>query len=132
MKVFNLFFCILFVVSAGLQYNDPDPQLWIPIYLIAAFIAYKAFRKKFLPRFSLVFGFLIFIYSIYLFFDKYGFLTWLFDHNAENIAGSMKASTPWIEETREFFGLLIIITLILFNYFISLFNSKQSVLNNPC
>lgn len=116
MKIFNLIFCLLFIISAGLQYNDPDPYLWIPIYLIGAFISFKAYLGEYFPSLSLYVSALFLIYGIYLFFDKYGVLSWIFEHNAENIAGSMKASTPWIEETREFFGLLILIVVIFINY----------------
>ena len=116
MKIFNLIFCVLFIVSAALQYNDPDPYLWIPIYLTGAFISLRASQNVYFPKFSLIVSALFLIYGIYLFFDKYGVLSWIFEHNAENIAGSMKASTPWIEETREFFGLLILIIVILINY----------------
>jgi len=31
----------------------------------------------------------------------------------------MKATKPWIEQTREFFGLLIIIIALLLNYYFS-------------
>jgi hypothetical protein len=126
MKIFNLVFCLLFIVSAGLQYNDPDPYLWIPIYLIGSLISFKAFQGICLPRLSLLFSIFLFIYSIYLFFDKYGVLTWIFDHQAEDIAGSMKASTPWIEETREFFGLIILIIVLIANYiYLRFFNRKH-------
>jgi hypothetical protein len=126
MKIFNLVFCLLFIVSAGLQYNDPDPYLWIPIYLIGSLISFKAFQGICLPRLSLLFSIFLFIYSIYLFFDKYGVLTWIFDHQAEDIAGSMKASTPWIEETREFFGLIILIIVLIANYIhLRFFNRKH-------
>ncbi|MES3017688.1 MAG: transmembrane 220 family protein [Bacteroidota bacterium] len=116
MKAFNIVFCILFIISAGLQYNDPDPYLWIPIYLYGAFICFKAYQGKFYPKACLA-GMLIFlIYGIYLFFDKYGVLTWWNDHDAENISQSMKATAPWIEETREFFGLLILSIVLFINY----------------
>ena len=119
MKVFNLIFCVLFIVSAGLQYNDPDPYIWIPIYLMGAVICFQAFREKVYPVFTLLLSALFIIYDLYLFFDKFGVLSWLNEHNAENIAASMKASTPWIEETREFFGLLILIIVLMINYFVS-------------
>lgn len=126
MKILNLVFCLLFIVSAGLQYNDPDPYLWIPIYLIGALISFKAFQGVFFPRLSFLFSGLLFIYSIYLFFDRYGVLTWIVDHQAENIAGSMKATTPWIEETREFFGLIILIIMTMANYIhLRYFNRKH-------
>lgn len=116
MKIFNLVFCILFIISAGLQYNDPDPVLWIPIYLFGAFISYAALRNQFYPSLTLVGISLFVLYAIYLFFDKYGVLTWVTQHDAENIAESMKATKPWIEETREFFGLVILITVLLINF----------------
>ena len=118
MKVFNFIFCFLFVVSAALQYNDPDPYIWIPIYLIGAVICFQASRGKNYPVFTLLLSALFIIYDLYLFFDKFGVLSWLNEHNAENIAGSMKASAPWIEETREFFGLLILIIVLMLNYFV--------------
>jgi hypothetical protein len=119
MKVFNIIFCVLFIVSAGLQYNDPDPYIWIPIYLIGAAISFQAFRVTYYPVFTLLLSALFIIYDLYLFFDKFGVLSWLNEHNAENIAASMKASAPWIEETREFFGLLILIIVLMINYFVS-------------
>ena len=127
MKVFNIIFCILFIVSAGLQYNDPDPYVWIPIYLMGAVICFQASKGKVYPVFTLLFSGLFLIYDLYLFFDKFGVLSWLNEHNAENIAASMKASAPWIEETREFFGLLILIIVLMINYFVS---KRTSVKHN--
>lgn len=115
MKIFNLLFCVLFLISAGLQYNDPDPYIWIPIYLYGAVLCWQAFRKKYYPK-AYIAGILIFSgYALYFFFTDNGVLDWMQKHNAENIAASMKASTPWIEETREFFGLVILILVLTVN-----------------
>ena len=119
MKVFNLIFCLLFLFSAGLQYNDPDPYIWIPVYLYGAVLCWLAFRNQFYPKLYLVGIFIYGVYAIYLFFAKDGVLDWIQKHNAENIAGTMKATKPWIEETREFFGLLILVIVLLINYFYS-------------
>lgn len=35
-KTLSLIFGLLFVLFAVFQYNDPDPELWIPIYGFAA------------------------------------------------------------------------------------------------
>ena len=114
-KAINLFFIILFVCSAALQYNDPDPYLWIPIYLYGAFLCYQALRRKYNPVLYII-GLVAYIfYAGYLFFDKTGVLNWAKDHDAENIVQSMKATKPWIEETREFFGLLILIVALIMN-----------------
>jgi len=58
-----------------------------------------------------------FIYAVYKFFDENGVWDWITKHNAENIAGKMKATQPWIEESREFFGLAILIVVLLIDYF---------------
>lgn len=117
MKVFNIVFIVLFTIAAALQYNDPDPYIWIPIYLYGAFLCFNAIRKKYNP-FIYIFGLLIYsAYALYLFIDKTGVLSWATKHNAENIAETMKAGKPWIEETREFFGLLILIIVLLINIF---------------
>jgi hypothetical protein len=119
MKIFNLIFCVLFILSAGLQYNDPDPYLWMPIYLYGAALCWLAFRQKFYPTLYLVGAVLYTIYAAYLFFSEDGMLDWLQEHQAENIAQEMKATKPWIEATREVFGLVILIVVLLVNYFYS-------------
>jgi hypothetical protein len=47
--------------------------------------------------------------------DKDGVWSWANEHNAENIVQSMKATKPWIEETREFFGLLLLVIALVSN-----------------
>lgn len=117
MKIFNLLFCILFVFSAALQYNDPDPYIWIPIYGYGAILCWMAFRGNYYPRAYLAGIAAYTVYAIFLFFEKDGVWDWVTKHNAEDIAQTMKAETPWIEDTREFFGLLILIVVLLINYF---------------
>jgi len=119
MKAFNLIFCFLFVFSAALQYNDPDPYLWIPIYMYGALLCWLAFRNKYYPKAYLIGIFIYLTYAIYLFFAKDGVLDWINKHNAEDIASTMKAEKPWIEETREFFGLTILIVVLSINFFYS-------------
>ena len=115
MKVFNIIFIILFVLFAALQYNDPDPYIWIPIYLYAAFLCYKAINRAY-PRKLYIAGLAVYAaYAAYLLFDKTGVVNWAEAHHAENIVQTMKAEKPWIEETREFGGLLIVIIVLLVN-----------------
>ncbi len=115
MKTINLLFIVVFVLSAALQYNDPDPYLWMPIYLYGAFLCYQAIRKKYNPVLYIV-GFAMYIsYAAYLLVTRDGVLSWANEHDAENIAASMQATKPWIEDTREFFGLLILIFALLIN-----------------
>jgi hypothetical protein len=116
MKLINIFFIILFLISAALQYNDPDPYIWMPLYLYGVAICFLALRNK-KPLWMYYSGLIIYsLYAIYLFFDKSGVLNWITEHEAENIVQSMKATSPWIEETREFFGLVLLIIAVLLNY----------------
>lgn len=116
MKALNILFCIIFIVFAGLQYNDPDPYIWIPIYLYGALLCYLAVVKKYYPKATLL-GIVIYLaYAVYLLFDKTGVIDWAKDHQAENIVQTMKATKPWIEETREFFGLIILIGVLFINF----------------
>lgn len=117
MKIFNLIFVVLFVLFAALQYNDPDPYLWIPLYLFAAALCWLAFRQKFSPTIYLLAIAIYTIYAAYLFFNKDGMLDWIREHQTENIAAEMKATKPWIEATREVLGLVIMIVVLLVNYF---------------
>jgi hypothetical protein len=55
--------------------------------------------------------------AIYKFFDENGVRDWITKHLRANIAVTMKAEQPWIEETREFFGLIILIAVLLIDYF---------------
>ncbi len=116
MRTFNIIFCIVFVLFAALQYNDPDPYVWVPIYMYTAVLCWLAFRNQFYPKAYLL-GIAVYaVYAVYKVFDQNGLIDWITKHNAENIAETMKAQKPWIEETREFFGLVILIVVLLINY----------------
>jgi nicotinamide riboside transporter PnuC len=89
----------------------------MPIYMYGAVFCWLAFRNKFYPKAYLI-GIIVYaVYAIGLFFWKDGVWDWMNKHNAEDIAATMKAEKPWIEETREFFGLIILIVVLTINYF---------------
>ena len=44
--VFNALFLLAFLLSAAVQYNDPDAMIWIAIYLVAAYMCIARFRKR--------------------------------------------------------------------------------------
>lgn len=54
MKYIALIFTFIFLLFAGWQYNDPDPILWIPIYLIAAYANFRTYQGKANPEMLLV------------------------------------------------------------------------------
>ena len=118
MKFFNIFFSVVFILFAVVQYNDPDPYLWVPIYLYPALLCYFKVMQKPIHKVAYWAGFLVFgVYAIYKMFDINGIVDWVQLHNASNLASTMKAEKPWIEESREFFGLVIILLVLGFNYF---------------
>lgn len=126
MKIFNWFFVVCFVLFAALQYNDPDPYVWVPIYLYAAFLCWQATKNKFsLPLYLI--GYIVFgSYAIYKIFDANGLVDWVTKHNAENIAETMKAEKPWVEESREFFGLVIILVVMIIDHIYLLKKKKAT------
>ncbi len=115
MKTFNYIFSGLFIVFALLQINDPDPYLWIPIYGYVALVCFLDARGKY-DAFAHI-GTLIFcfLFGLKLFFARDGVLAWFNQHEAESLVQSMKATKPWIEQSIEFGGLLIISIVISIN-----------------
>jgi len=118
MKKFNIIFAVVFALFAILQYNDPDPYLWIPIYGYATVICIMNARNKydfFTHAAAIVFclGF-----SLKLLFVRDGVMDWYSKYNAENLVQTMKATKPWIENAREFGGLLIIMIVVTINIFL--------------
>jgi hypothetical protein len=115
MRTLNLIFAVLFVLFAVLQYNDPDPYIWGPIYLYAAWLCWQAAKGKFYPK-AYILGLVAYgIYAAWLFFDKDGVWSWATQHQRENLVQTMKAEKPWVEETREFGGLLIASAALIWN-----------------
>jgi len=127
MKAFNLILTILFILFAALQYNDPDPYIWVPIYLYSSALCFLAFKGKFYPK-AYIAGIVIYTaYATYLFFDKTGVINWVQKHHAENMVQTMQAQKPWIEESREFFGLVILITVIIINWIYYSYRVKNTI-----
>jgi hypothetical protein len=52
---------------------------------------------------------------VFLLFISNGVFTWYSDYEAENISETMKTEKPWIENIREFFGLIILAFAIRIN-----------------
>jgi hypothetical protein len=60
MKIFNSFFVLVFILFAVVQYNDPDPYLWVPIYLYPALLCYWEVKQKSIHKKAYWVGFFIF------------------------------------------------------------------------
>ena len=88
-------------------------------------LCWLAFRGRFYPGAYLLGVVVYTCYAIYKFFDTNGVLDWIRKYHAESIASTMKAEKPWIEETREFFGLVILIGVLLIDYFYARRTSRE-------
>ena len=118
MKAFNILFGLLFFIFAILQYNDPDPYLWIPIYLFTSITCILNSRDKFNLISHIVLIAFCIIYAIILLVTKDGVISWVSEHETESLVQSMKVTKPWIEQTREFGGLIIIVIVSIVNMFV--------------
>ena len=103
-KFLQLFFAFLMVVFAYLQLNDPDPLLWVLIYMVVALIlGFSAFGKRSTYLFWGVLGAML-VTMVVL---SPGLWQWLMYEPAEDLLYGMSPDRMYIEESREFLGLLI-------------------------
>lgn len=108
LSILDGIFCIAFVLFAYVNMNDGDSWLWVPIYLVAGICCGLAAFNHFFPLIYIIAIVFYLIYAIKLFFTKDGVRDWIFKYRQPSIVESMQATKPYIEKTREFFGLLII------------------------
>jgi len=110
-KIVNIVLALLFVSFVSVQFDDPDPLLWVLIYLnMVAICAWSAFRlpNKYWLLITAI-GYLI--YAVYLF---PGAVDWFKSPDRSLLFDDLaKMQYPYIEETREFLGLVISL-LVLF------------------
>lgn len=118
MIALNVILCVAFLWFAYLNLNDGDAWLWVSIYFFAALCCGGAVFGYYFPIAYLVAIAFYLIYAVQRFFTKDGVWDWLTKYRMQNIAATMQATKPWIENTREFFGLLIVAGALLINYFV--------------
>ncbi|SEQ69231.1 transmembrane 220 family protein [Neolewinella agarilytica] len=103
MKYLHLAVTALFLLCAYWQLNDPDWNQWVAAYGIVAFISVRAFFGGLRPIVAALPAIALFAWWCSYIPE---FAQWLSD-GMPTITGSMKAESPHVELTREFFGLLI-------------------------
>ena len=117
LTIVNFIFLIAFLVFAWFNLNDKDSWLWVPIYLAPAILCGLAAFGNYYPTVYLVLIIVYLLYAIILFFARDGVKDWLMKYKRQSIVESMQANKPYIEKTREFFGLLIISAALLIDFF---------------
>lgn len=107
MRALHLVFAVLFAISAGLQYNDPDPVGWALLYLAATALAAAVFRG--LPWVRPAGIALVVICAAWMVTLAPGMGAFIERGDPSLLAATMKAGDPVIEEAREFLGLAIVL-----------------------
>lgn len=122
MKIINFVLALIFLLFAFVQINDPDPIVWILIYGNMAVLCVLAMFKM---RFVYWLGASIVLYSIYAALLVNGAWEWLQSPDRSLLFDDIaKMQYPYIEETREFLGLIICITAAVFHL---LSNRKKAI-----
>ncbi len=104
MKYLHLTMALLFVVTASLQLNDPDPLYWLVSYLAVAVTAGLAsFGRRFKPLSRVAIGLTL----AGLMLSVSGTGEYFAAGDLGSITGSMSGDRPHIEAAREFAGLLV-------------------------
>lgn len=112
-RALSVLFCLTFICFAALQYNDPDPIFWTVVYLSVAAVSFLRIINRHNKRVALVvLVSLIFISLFYL----QGFFQWLALPAKSEIFGEMAHEKPYIEETREFIGLIMAMGSVFYQY----------------
>lgn len=115
--ILNVIFCLAFLGFAYVNLNDKDAWLWVSIYAAAAICCgLVAFNITFPVVYLVLIAFYL-IYALILFFAKDGVRDWIVKYNKPSIVETMQATKPYIEKTREFFGLLIVAAALAIDYF---------------
>ncbi len=103
-KIISIVLFLIFGLFAAWQYNDPDPLLWMAIYGAIAFISLlRAFG--FYNRGVVII--LMIAMGAYSLFYIPGLIDYLQAPDKGELFGKMIYDKPYIEETREFFGLVL-------------------------
>jgi hypothetical protein len=110
MKAVNLVLAAMFLLFAFVQVNDPDPALWILIYGSMAVVCILAAFGRYFPIALLI---LLVGFAVYCFILLPGFNEWLQQENKSALFDDIaKMEHLYIEETREFLGLVICILVL--------------------
>jgi hypothetical protein len=123
--VIHALLALMFLSFALVQLNDPDPVIWVVIYgamvVVCVMAAFHYYNKLFLRI-------LLIVFAVYSTLFLKGFWYWLtHDDKGALFDDLAKMQYPYIEETREFLGLLICILALIAYLFSARKRSKGHV-----
>ena len=102
-SIFFGIWCLLFIISAFVQLNDPDAWIWVTIYLVAATLSGFAATHRFPVVLLAVVTLLSLVGAVYFFPPSVG--EWVAQEWQQQ---DLTMKTIAMEEARESFGLLLI------------------------
>ena len=109
LRLFAIVMALVFLVFAGLQYNDPDPYIWIPIYLYLVLLSVLVLNRS--------------VSKVVLFVSALAFLigsVYMWPAHWEGVALKNGMKTVNIEEGRESLGLAMgCVTLLIYGLAVS-------------
>jgi hypothetical protein len=117
MKIVKIFFAVLFLLFTIVQFNDPDPILWIVVYGSMVMVSVMSIYDRYPTGVMIVMaaGFLV---MTVLYFN--GFQEWFNSEDRSLLFDDLaKMQFPYIEEAREFLGLLICLAVLIFYFYLS-------------
>jgi hypothetical protein len=118
-KYLSLFFLVIFVLFAIVQLNDPDPYIWMPIYLASAYTSFCGYKLYYNPMLLTIFCIAYLIGALSLFPDSFSTRV-----HMGALAKSMEMKMPFIEEARESLGLAICFFVNLIYLFVGMKRAK--------
>lgn len=116
---FNL---LLLIAFSALQWNDPDPILWVAFYLLCAAVPFLALINKPL---KIVMVAALIACAIEMARTAGGAYNYYLHMTEEPLMQSMNPNKPYIEEAREFLGALIAAVLVAISQWLAGFARKN-------
>ncbi len=102
-QISDIIIAVIFILFALVQFNDGDAIKWVPPYLLIAYVAFNSYRGR---HFLIGSAALLIFYIVWMMTYIPHMQSWISD-GMPSITASMKAESPYIELSREFFGLLL-------------------------
>lgn len=123
MRIVNLILAVMFIIFAFVQVNDPDPLVWILIYGLVAATCVMAAFDYYLPKVLIGLAVILGGYAIFYF---PGLQEWLqHDHKEKLFDNLAKMEYSYIEESREFLGLIICVGVLIMHIYRSRLSMRK-------
>ncbi|MDZ7848198.1 MAG: transmembrane 220 family protein [Owenweeksia sp.] len=103
-RIISFLLFLIFALFAYWQGNDPDAALWITIYGLIALVSLLRLFKIYSRGITLLLMLGLLVYSL---FYIPGFVEWLSEPSKGEIFSEVYQEKLYLEETREFMGLVL-------------------------